>query len=71
MQTGDPNTTKLATAFSRKGMNVADIPALDDFSVNPIDHIAAKLEGSLVRPEYREVPVARSARERTRLPFYV
>lgn len=68
-----PNTVKLGNGFSRNGQKFArkDIFAIDDFFGKPISHIAEKLEGSLVRPEYREVPVARSARERTRLLFYV
>lgn len=61
-----PNYVKLGSGFSRHGMNVTDIHALDDFSENPISHIAAKkLEGSLVRPGTREGQVAHIARERT------
>lgn len=72
--TGAPNQTKPGKGFSQNGKKFAttDILAIDDFSGNPISHIAAKkLEGSLVRPEYREVPVVRLARERTQAAFFI
>lgn len=65
--TGDPNTVKLVTAFSRNGMNVAaKNGAIGNLSENPIFYTR---KGSFVRPGYREAPVAHSARERTKLPF--
>lgn len=61
-----PNQTKPGSGFSRNGEIVAKTKfAIDDFSVNPISHIAEKLEGSLVRPGTRKGQVARLARERT------
>lgn len=66
-----PNTTKQVTAFSKNGMNVADTHALDDFSVTADNHISEKLKRQFVRPEFREDPVARSARERTDCLFHV
>lgn len=62
--TGSPDNVKLVAAFSRKGKNVTDIHALDDSIGFPINH-TAKAERQFVRPEYREVPVAHVARERT------
>lgn len=68
---GDPNNVKLAAAFFHKEEKVADISAIDVSIGQPIEHTSEKLEGSLVRLEYREVPVAHVARERTGLPFFV
>lgn len=69
--TGDPNHTKQAPAFSRKGMNVAKTYALDDSIGLPINHTSREAGRQFVRPEYREVPVASVARERTGCLFHV
>lgn len=64
----DPNIAKPGSGFSGKtGLKIAKKDAfyIDDFFGKPINHIAERQKGSLVRPEYREVPVARNARERT------
>ena len=68
---GLPNTTKPGNGFSGKsGLKVAkkDIFAIGENRFSEF-HIAARQEGNLVRPGTREGPVARSARERTGLPF--
>lgn len=65
-----PNNVKPGNGFSRDGKIVARTKfAIDDSIGFPINHTAKAERGSLVRPEYREVPVAHVARERTRLPF--
>lgn len=68
-----PNYVKPVAAYFHKKENVAKLQniAIDDFSVNPISHIAEKLEGSLVRPGTRKGQVAHIARERTGCLFHV
>lgn len=66
-----PNQTKLGSGFSKNGRKIANTNFdIDDYTALPISHIA-KAKRQFVRPGIREDPVARLARERTKLPFRI